>query len=163
MRADTLLIFHELENHSCRGHKVMIAAIPATVNFPALAAGGPYRCQAILQCWIIFLSYLFSIIYGKISDANMVQCQAILQPGKFLITACFFCCFCLVVPLSPAQMSEFFTVYRITKPILTDFRSINLSISCLENNNFLSMIYTRKNFITKVIAAVFFQVDIYVI
>jgi hypothetical protein len=83
--------------------------------------------------------------------------------GQISYNCLFFCCFCLVVPLSPAQMSEFFTVYRITKPILTDFRSINLSISCLENNNFLSMIYTRKNFITKVIAAVFFQVDIYVI
>jgi hypothetical protein len=35
------LIFQELETYSCRGHKVMIVAIPATVNFPALAAGAP--------------------------------------------------------------------------------------------------------------------------
>ena len=35
------LIFQELESHSCRGHKVMIAAMALTVNLPVFAAGGP--------------------------------------------------------------------------------------------------------------------------
>ena len=35
------LIFQELQTHTCSGHKVMILATALTVNFPALAPGGP--------------------------------------------------------------------------------------------------------------------------
>jgi hypothetical protein len=44
-----VLIFQELQTHTCPGHKVMIAATALTVNFPALAPGGP-DCKAARAC-----------------------------------------------------------------------------------------------------------------
>jgi hypothetical protein len=43
------LIFHALRTRYTPGKKVRIAAIPATVNFPALAAGGP--TSFLQQLW----------------------------------------------------------------------------------------------------------------
>jgi hypothetical protein len=53
------LIFHELESRSCRGHKVMISATPATVNFPAFAAGGPNSNEEIPRRALRGILYIY--------------------------------------------------------------------------------------------------------
>jgi hypothetical protein len=69
----------------------------------------------------------------------------------------FFCCFCLVISLSPASMSEFFTVYSVTKTILEGSSLNKLRINCRETTIFRLGSMIEKNFITKVLAAVFFK------
>jgi hypothetical protein len=91
----------------------------------AVVAGCPWRCQEILQYRLIFLSYLFSITYGKISAASMVQCQKILQSHKFLITTCFFVVFAWFSRFLPHQCQGFLQVTVLPKLCWKELRSIN--------------------------------------